>query len=99
MDLNETAHGLTCHLCGGEHLGAFAEYGSYMICCLDCKEAIVATSLIALREMEGEYEAVEVDKDLKEKRPVARGEWKAIFPAIREEAGKGKMVSLKNVKP
>jgi hypothetical protein len=48
---------LICTACSSTKLEAIVEGGSYVLRCAQCGEGIVATSFIAMHEVEGEFMA------------------------------------------
>jgi hypothetical protein len=86
---------LRCEQCGGQDFGSFVQYGSYSMKCLLCKADGPATSFMAIEPgLHGVYEAMEVDKDLKLKEKLFKGEITEGLGKIKAEAGKGKLIWL-----
>ncbi|MBI2956361.1 MAG: hypothetical protein HYY26_03505 [Acidobacteria bacterium] len=90
--------GNKCTKCGATNLGMFVHYGSYVLRCLDCGQADVATSFMAIESyLTGRFQAVLVDDNLNEKQLLAEGTCAEISGRVEEAAGKGNWVWLRPV--
>jgi len=87
---------LICENCKGRNFGSFVHYGSWIIKCLDCQADGPATSFLAISaDLTGDFEAIEVDKDLNSTEIIFKGDIKVGIEKIKEEARKGKTIQLK----
>ncbi len=87
---------LQCENCGSEKFYALVQYGSYFLKCYDCRQPVVATSLIAVVPLlNGTFEIIEVDEKMNELGLIAEGEIGSYVGIIKQEASKGKILWLK----
>ena len=88
---------LACHLCSCTSFDAIVEYGSYVLRCSRCRTHGVATSFIALQDVESVFSAY-TDPGAGVAPPddqwLAHGELRTIHAAICTVARKGQRVLL-----
>lgn len=81
---------------------AIIEYGSYVLRCAQCGEGIVATSFLAMRDVEGEFVAYHDPGHGSQPSPealIAEGSLQQIHQAISSLAGAGSSVLLVAAQP
>jgi hypothetical protein len=102
LGVKEVNPHVKCSECNSEQLEAIVQYGSYVLRCARCGTAIVATSFLAMREMEAEFFAYSDPGHGKHPLPealVAQGSLKSIYGLISKIASNGAAVLLLAAQP
>ncbi|MCO5066896.1 MAG: hypothetical protein M9924_21240 [Rhizobiaceae bacterium] len=88
---------LACNSCGSNQIESTVQFGSYVLRCAACGEDIVATSFLAIGDIDREFSAY-VDpghgKQPTAETLIAHGPLRQISAAIRAVAGTGTSVLL-----
>jgi DNA-directed RNA polymerase subunit RPC12/RpoP len=89
---------LKCEYCGSDNLDSFVNGNSYIFKCLNCKKDGPATSFMSIsKELQGQYELIEVDQDLNRRETIWTGEIEEGIDRIRLETSKRKLIWLKKL--
>ncbi|MBQ0935256.1 hypothetical protein [Ideonella paludis] len=100
--IREMSDSATCSECDSKQSEAIVEYGSYVLRCAQCGEGIVATSFLAMRDVEGEFMAYHDPGHGNQPSPealIAEGSLKQIHQAISSVAGTGSSVLIVSAQP
>ena len=93
---------LICSACGSKKIEAIVEYGSYVLRCAQCGDGIVATSFLAMHDVEGKFMAYHDPGHGNQPSPkalIAEGRLKQIHQAISSVARSGSSVLLVAAQP
>ncbi|EJC74474.1 hypothetical protein [Rhizobium hidalgonense] len=88
---------LACPSCGLDKTEAIVHRGSYILRCAACGEAIVATSFMAISDLEHQFSAFADPGPGKRPGPetlIARGPLRQISPTISDAAREGMLILL-----
>ena len=102
LGIREMSDSLICTACNSNQIEAIVEYGSYVLRCAQCGDGIVATSFLAMRDVEGEFMAYHDPGRGNHPSPealIAEGSLKQIHQAISSVAGAGALVLLVAAQP
>ncbi len=102
LGIREMSDSLVCTACSSKKIEAIVEYGSYVLRCSECGDGIVATSFLAMRDVEGEFWAYHDPGHGNQPCPeaqIAKGSLKQIHQAISSVAEAGSSVLLVATQP
>lgn len=93
---------MKCSECSSEQIEAIVQHGSYVLRCAHCGTAIVATSFLAMCEMDTEFFAYNDPGHGRQPLPealLAHGRLKSIYGSIAKIASSGAAVLLLAAQP